>query len=78
MKVKDCYVYLKSWKSPRKLSLESVQTLINWLAFPITQRQDKVDELQEWAGRHRHHNQQWEVWLEYELPLVLVIIMVKK
>lgn len=26
-------------------------------------RQDKVDELQEWAGRHRHHNQQWETIL---------------
>lgn len=26
-------------------------------------RQDKVDELQDWAGRHRHHNQQWEMIL---------------
>ncbi|XP_078347171.1 CCR4-NOT transcription complex subunit 3-like isoform X2 [Oculina patagonica] len=26
-------------------------------------RQDKVDELNEWAGRHRHHNQQWETIL---------------
>ncbi|CAH3181966.1 unnamed protein product [Porites evermanni] len=26
-------------------------------------RQDKVDELQEWAGKHRHHNQQWETIL---------------
>lgn len=27
----------------------------------LIQRQDKVDELQDWAMRHRHHNQQWEV-----------------
>ncbi|XP_020611064.1 CCR4-NOT transcription complex subunit 3-like [Orbicella faveolata] len=26
-------------------------------------RQDKVDELQDWAMRHRHHNQQWEMIL---------------
>lgn len=26
-------------------------------------KQDKVDELQEWAGKHRHHSQQWEMIL---------------
>ncbi|XP_068760566.1 CCR4-NOT transcription complex subunit 3-like isoform X2 [Montipora capricornis] len=26
-------------------------------------KQDKVEELQDWAGKHRHHNQQWEMIL---------------